>query len=116
MAFTVQAEIKKNVLLLRMQGELDHHATEKIREELLNLMEEHDITHLVLNLEELEFMDSSGLGLMLGRYKHLQKKNGSMIICAISEPVKRLFEMSGLFRIMIIESSEDQALMRLGVA
>ncbi|PPA71311.1 anti-sigma F factor antagonist [Jeotgalibacillus proteolyticus] len=116
MAFTVQAEIKKDVLLLRMQGELDHHATEKIREELLNLMDEHDIHHLVLNLSELEFMDSSGLGLMLGRYKHLQKKNGSMIVCAISEPVKRLFEMSGLFRIMIIETSEDHALMRLGVA
>ncbi|TDL34683.1 anti-sigma F factor antagonist [Jeotgalibacillus sp. S-D1] len=116
MAFTVQAEIKKDVLLLRMQGELDHHATEKIRGELITLMEEQNIRHLVLNLAELDFMDSSGLGLMLGRYKHLQKREGSMIICAISAPVKRLFEMSGLFRIMIIEPSEDQALTRLGVA
>ncbi|KIL44257.1 anti-sigma F factor antagonist [Jeotgalibacillus soli] len=116
MGFTVQAEIKKDVLLLRMQGELDHHVTEKIREELMLLMEENHIKHLILSLAELEFMDSSGLGLMLGRYKSLQKKGGSMIICSISEPVKRLFEMSGLFRIMIIESSESRALERLGVA
>lgn len=79
-------------------------------------IEENGIRHLVLNLEQLSFMDSSGLGVILGRYKQIKQKNGEMIVCAISPAVKRLFELSGLFKIIRLDESEQYALHRLGVA
>ena len=61
-------------------------------------------------------MDSSGLGVILGRYKRIKQLNGSMVICAISPSIYRLFELSGLFKILQIVDSEEQALKTLGVA
>ncbi|KIL48988.1 anti-sigma F factor antagonist [Jeotgalibacillus alimentarius] len=113
MACNVEAEVKGNVLLLRMSGELDHHEVGPIRKELIELMEKESIRHMILNLANLEFMDSSGLGLILGRYKHLQKIGGNMVLCAATPAVKRLFEMSGMYKILIVELSEERAFSRL---
>ncbi len=61
-------------------------------------------------------MDSSGLGVVLGRYKEIKQLGGEMVVCSISPAVKRLFEMSGLFKIVRLESDESFALLTLGVA
>ncbi|WP_096153638.1 MULTISPECIES: anti-sigma F factor antagonist [Bacillus] len=116
MSLSIDFEIKKNVLLIRLAGELDHHTAEALRAEASAIIEEHSITHILLNLEELSFMDSSGLGVILGRYKQVKNVGGEMVICSISPAVKRLFDMSGLFKIMRLEESEQHALSRLGVA
>ncbi|WP_404403614.1 anti-sigma F factor antagonist [Jeotgalibacillus malaysiensis] len=113
MACKVEAEVKGSVLLLRMSGELDHHEVGPIRKELADLMESDSIRHIILNLKNLEFMDSSGLGLILGRYKYLQKIGGNMVLCAATPAVKRLFEMSGMYKILMVEISEERALSRL---
>jgi len=115
-SLAIQLEAKNGVLLIRLNGELDHHTAEELRTQAENAIQKHQIKHIVLNLEELHFMDSSGLGVILGRYKQIQKNKGEMVICAISPAVKRLFEMSGLFKIMKVERSEKNALQRLGVA
>ncbi len=109
-------DIKKDVLIVRLEGELDHHEAEILRNQWKNMMYENSIKHVVLNLESLEFMDSSGLGVILGRYKEVLQLGGEMVVCAISPPVKRLFEMSGLFKIIRLEQTEQYALERLGVA
>ncbi len=116
MGLTIDLEVKEDVLCLRLGGELDHHTAEKLRKAVSKTLAVHHIQHMVLNLEHLEFMDSSGLGVILGRYKEISQMHGEMVVCAISPPVKRLFEMSGLFKIIRLESSEKFALERLGVA
>lgn len=112
----MEIEARSSVLLIRLKGELDHHTAEQLRLQAEDAIEKNGIKHIVLNLEELHFMDSSGLGVILGRYKKVKKNNGEMIICAISPAVKRLFEMSGLYKIVKVEPSEKNALQRLGVA
>ena len=112
----MEMEARSSVLLIRLKGELDHHTAEQLRLQAEDAIEKNGIKHIVLNLEELHFMDSSGLGVILGRYKKVKKNNGEMIICAISPAVKRLFEMSGLYKIVKVEPSEKNALQRLGVA
>ncbi|GIN85601.1 anti-sigma F factor antagonist [Heyndrickxia sporothermodurans] len=116
MSLTIDLEVKKEVLCIRLKGELDHHTAESLREHVSSAIEKYQIQHIVLNLEHLSFMDSSGLGVILGRYKQIKQKNGEMVVCAISPSVKRLFEMSGLFKIMRLDESEQFALERLGVA
>lgn len=108
--------IKKNVLIVRLVGELDHHEAEKLREEWRSMMYENEIKHVVLNLESLSFMDSSGLGVILGRYKETLQLGGEMVVCSVTSPVQRLFEMSGLFKIVRLEEDELFALTSLGVA
>ncbi|MEG9297411.1 anti-sigma F factor antagonist [Mangrovibacillus sp. Mu-81] len=116
MSLAINLEVKKDVLCIRLSGELDHHTAEELREKSSKLIESENIKHIILNLEELGFMDSSGLGVILGRYKQIKQKHGEMVVCAISPAVNRLFEMSGLFKIIRLEPSEENALQRLGVA
>lgn len=115
MSLSVDVEAKGRVLCIRLEGELDHHTTEELRNKIAVVIEKHDILHMVLNLEKLSFMDSSGLGVILGRYKYINSINGEMVVCAISPAVKRLFEMSGIFKIIRLEDSESYALETLGV-
>ncbi|WP_062104758.1 anti-sigma F factor antagonist [Bacillus niameyensis] len=116
MSLTIELDVKQDVLCIRLSGELDHHTAEELRNMVNETIERDQINHIILNLEKLAFMDSSGLGVILGRYKQIKLKNGEMVVCAISAPVKRLFEMSGLFKIINLETSEQMALERLGVA
>ncbi|MBS4176453.1 anti-sigma F factor antagonist [Lederbergia citrea] len=116
MSLSIDLEVMQDVLCIRLSGELDHHAAEELRRRVTESIEKDQILHIVLNLEKLTFMDSSGLGVILGRYKQIKLKHGEMVICAITPPVKRLFELSGLFKIMRLETSEQFALERLGVA
>jgi stage II sporulation protein AA (anti-sigma F factor antagonist) len=109
-------EVKQDVLIIRLSGELDHHTAEELREKVTDTLERESIRHIVFNLEHLTFMDSSGLGVILGRYKQIKNLGGEMIVCSISPTVKRLFEMSGLFKIIRLENNEQFALETLGVA
>lgn len=116
MSLVINLETKKDVLLIRLKGELDHHTAENLRNKVSDEIEKNNIHHIVLNLEELTFMDSSGLGVILGRYKQIQSQGGEMVVCSISPAVKRLFEMSGLFKIIRLVDDEQYALKSLGVA
>lgn len=116
MSLSIELEVKQEVLCIRLSGELDHHTATELRDKAARAIESHDIRHIVLNLEHVSFMDSSGLGVILGRYKQIKQVNGEMVVCAISPPIQRLFDMSGLFKIIRLEPTEENALQRLGVA
>ena len=116
MSLAIDLEVKQNVLCIRLSGELDHHTAEELRQKVTNVLENQPINHIVLNLANLSFMDSSGLGVILGRYKQIKNAGGEMVVCSISPAVKRLFEMSGLFKIIRLEPNENNALETLGVA
>ncbi|APH04533.1 anti-sigma F factor antagonist [Bacillus weihaiensis] len=116
MSLAIELDVKKSVLCIRLSGELDHHAAEELREKVTETLAAKQVQHIVLNLEKLSFMDSSGLGVILGRYKQIKAMGGEMVVCAISPAVKRLFDMSGLFKIIRLEDNEDRALEKLGVA
>ena len=116
MSLNIEMMIKHDVLCIRLDGELDHHTAEELRELASKAIEEKGIRHIVLNLEQLSFMDSSGLGVILGRYKQIKQLHGEMVVCAVSPSIRRLLDMSGLFKIIRLEQTEEFALQRLGVA
>lgn len=108
--------VKEDVLIVRLSGELDHHEAENLRNEWKDMMYENPVKHVILNLEHVTFMDSSGLGVILGRYKEVLQLGGEMVVCSVSPHVKRLFDMSGIFKIVRLAESEAFALETLGVA
>ncbi|WP_223066583.1 anti-sigma F factor antagonist [Paenibacillus caui] len=116
MKVNVEMEQHRDTLIVRLSGELDHHAADGVRMRLDEEIARGRCRHLVLSLESLQFMDSSGIGVILGRYKLIKHKGGQMVVCHVNAPVYRLFEMSGLFKIMPIYENEHDALAELEVA
>ncbi|BBN98985.1 MULTISPECIES: anti-sigma F factor antagonist [Sporolactobacillus] len=116
MSLKTELEVKYGVLCIRLEGELDHHTADELREKVNRVMDEQMVQHILLNLGNLTFMDSSGLGVILGRYKRISGLGGEMVVCSISPAVRRLFELSGMFKILRLETDEDYALHTLGVA
>lgn len=116
MSLTSYFAVKENVLVVRLSGELDHHEAGILRESWQTKLKDEAVQHVILNLEEVTFMDSSGIGVLLGRYKEIIQLGGELVVCSINPSIKRLFEMSGLFKIIRLADNEQFALDSLGVA
>jgi stage II sporulation protein AA (anti-sigma F factor antagonist) len=91
---------KKDILIVSLKGELDHHHAAEIREFLDEKLKDPSIRHLILDLQSLHFMDSSGIGVFIGRYKTISKRGGQVCITNISPHLDRMLELSGLYRIL----------------
>lgn len=115
MRLEIKIEHNREAMIVRLQGELDHHSAADLKNQMEHMIEQENINHIILSLKDLDFMDSSGLGVILGRYKQVMNKGGKMIVCDCNPSIYRLFEMSGLFKILSIEENEQIALDRLGV-
>ena len=89
-----------DALVLRLKGDLDHGAAEAIRVEVDALLADRSVHRLVLDLKELQFMDSSGVGFVIGRYKQLAKRGGSVCVTGADARMDRIFQMSGLYEIV----------------
>lgn len=109
----VELELRRRVLIVRLSGELDHHAAENLRNQVEQELDKEVAFAVLLSLEGLTFMDSSGLGVILGRYRRLNQAGGKMAACCLKPQVLRIFELSGLTRIMSIYRTEEQALEQL---
>lgn len=116
MSLSVHLFIKKDTLFIRLKGELDHHTSIELRERINILMSEYHIKNIVFNMKELGFMDSSGIGVILGRYNQVKRENGILIVCNLNNTIERIIRLSGLYKILVIAKDEEQAENYLGVA
>jgi stage II sporulation protein AA (anti-sigma F factor antagonist) len=103
-------EIRQYALLVRPKGELDLAVADEFRAALEKALESRPISFLVLNLSQVSFIDSSCLGVILGRYKRLVQINGRVSLVNAQPQVRRVLEMSGFFRIMKEYPNEEEAL------
>lgn len=101
---------KQGVLIVRLEGELDMHSAGEFRQIVDNALDKSGTKNILLNLSNVTFVDSSGLGVILGRYKHISQLGGQMITAKIQPQVAKIFELSGLFRIIKTYNSETEAL------
>lgn len=104
---------KENNLIVIMKGELDHHSTEEVRNKIDNQLDAEGVNNLILEFSQVSFMDSSGIGVVIGRYKRLKAKNGNVCIVGVSPSVKRVFELSGMFKIIGLYDNIDQAIQNI---
>ena len=93
---------KNGVLIAELYGELDHHCAEYVRNELDKRLRDAAITELVFDLKGLAFMDSSGIGVLLGRYKKINARDGSVSVMHANSHVSRILRMAGLNKIIRI--------------
>ena len=106
-SFTYEA--KGQVLIVHLPKELDHHNCRNLKYETDLLLSENYITKVVFDFTKTEFMDSSGIGVLLNRYKEMKASRGSVCYCRASSRVRRLMELSGICRLMEGYESREQA-------
>lgn len=81
-------------------GELDHHVADQVKRELDNAIRKYKNANLILDLKNLSFMDSSGLGVILGRYKKIKAYGNTMYIKNANKQIEKVFDVSGIYRII----------------
>ena len=105
---SVVCDMHNSVLEVAINGEIDHHSAAEIRENLDNMIAETRPKSLVLELSDIDFMDSSGLGLVLGRYRRLQEIGAKMFIKNPSVRIEKILAMAGVDKLIrIIRTSEQ---------
>lgn len=87
-------------LIVRLAGELDHCCAVSVRRELDRLIADPQIHTLVLDFAALQFMDSSGIGVILGRYRQMRDRCGALCVINMNRHIARIFHMSGMDRII----------------
>ena len=92
-------------LCVALSGEIDHCAAEGLRQELERLLADKSISVLTLDFSQVSFMDSSGVGMIIGRYKTMAARGGRVTAYGLKAPVDRLFRMAGLHRIITVEDA-----------
>ena len=95
--------VENGKMTLCLSGEIDHHSALMLRQAADDLIYRHRPLEVVLDLSGIEFMDSSGLGFIMGRYALLKKLGGTIIIKAPNDRVKKIIALAGLERIIRIE-------------
>jgi len=96
----IKTRVYKNSLYLILNGELDEHSAVYTRETLDNILDKESYNQVVVDLNELEFMDSTGIGVMIGRYKKLKQNDIPLYLVNPNKHIDKIFEMTGLYRIM----------------
>ncbi|MDD3364156.1 MAG: anti-sigma F factor antagonist [Syntrophomonas sp.] len=105
----MELELKqiRNTLLVRVKGEMDMLVAEKLRKEIDRKLETKQITNLVINLEKVTFIDSSGLGVIIGRYKKISSVSGKMYIVGASTSVRKILMFSGINKLISLYNNEQ---------
>lgn len=93
-------EIQKRCLVIYLNGELDHHNAIQIREEADRLVERNHIKHIIFDFSGTDFMDSAGIGVIMGRYKKVIFIGGKIAVTNVKSSVDRIFRLSGLYKII----------------
>jgi len=89
-------------LTVVLEGELDHHNIKDVREVIDLRIERARPSHLIMDLRGVPFSDSSGIALVLGRYKLMAAAKGSMEIRNVSPQIKKIFLLSGVDKLMAV--------------
>lgn len=106
----VEMETVRDTLMVRIKGELDLAVAEELRALIDNRLKKDKPQTLILDLDGVSFIDSSGLGVIIGRYKKVQGMGGKMYIVRARPTVSRILEFSGIKKLIPVYATEKELL------
>ena len=104
---SVRTEINGKVLTAYLEGEIDHHTARNMREVIDASILSCAPEMLVLDFKNVSFMDSSGIGLVMGRYKELSKCGGELHITNTTPHITKVMKLAGIERLAVIGKVEN---------
>lgn len=99
----MELEYLGTTLVAKLYGEFDQSCAKKIREKLDAEISSHGMKNLVVDFDKVSFMDSSGIGMLIGRYKQVKARGGRMLIIRTKPQVDKVIELSGIKKLIDIE-------------
>ena len=96
----MEIEAAGDRLTARIKGELDHHSAAQARAQLDALLTDERIRELRIDLRGLTFMDSTGIGVLISKYKQLKGADSRLYVRKPSKSIDKIFNMAGLYSIM----------------
>ncbi len=96
----IKSKVYNKTLYVLLCGELDEHSATHTRLTLDKLFSGSDFEQIIIDLSELDFMDSTGIGVLIGRYKRMKNRHIPIFICNPSKHAEKIFKMTGLYEIM----------------
>lgn len=95
----VRCEGSNEVVTAYLCGEIDHHIAKELRENIDQSVDIHNPKLLILDFTDVTFMDSSGIGLIMGRYKKISQTGGRLEVQGASQSIERVIKIAGLDRL-----------------
>ncbi len=87
-------------LVAKLTGELDHHTAPLLRDRLDREISLNNTVNIVLDFDGVTFMDSSGIGVIVGRYRQISARGGKVMVIRVKPQVDKILEISGLKKIL----------------
>ncbi|MDD6572901.1 MAG: anti-sigma factor antagonist [Thermoflexaceae bacterium] len=90
-------------MIIRVGEELDHHITKELRENIDTMIDKGIVKNIAFDFSTTGFMDSAGIGLIMGRYKKIEPLGGSISIVGTNPAIERIIRISGIHKIIRME-------------
>ena len=103
-----QFQVKGRTLVIRMPKELDHHTTGQIPQKADRMIGERNIQRIEFDFRDTGFMDSAGIGMIMGRYKLMRSLGGKVTAIHVNQRVRRILLLSGIYKIVGIYEDTPQ--------
>jgi len=100
---SVEINVTGEVVTAHLGGELDHHTAREMREAIDNAIELNMPTLLILDFKDVSFMDSSGIGLVMGRYRNLVKSGAELHITEAPPQIYKMMKLAGIEKLAKLE-------------
>lgn len=97
------------VLVINLQGEVDVYTAPQLKQEIIDQLGA-GANQIVVNLAGVQYLDSTGLGVLIGGLKRAREKDGELTLICPNQRIYRIFEITGLSKIFDIYQSEEEAL------
>ncbi len=101
---------KGTTLIIRIMEDMDHHSAQYLRQKIDNEIVKATVKNIIFDFSCVNFMDSSGIGVVVGRYKNIQKLNGRAAIVNANPKLMQIFEMSGVLKIIPAYNDLEKAI------
>ena len=101
----------KRTIMVKINTEIDHHTAAQIRKSVDAKIKSSNAINVIFDFSDVDFMDSSGIGVIMGRYKITKILGGKVILFGVRKNIRRIIEMSGIDKLVSICATSKDALM-----
>ncbi len=100
-------------LIVTIEGEVDHHTSVEIREKVDREYQKRRTRNIIFDFTNIQFMDSSGIGVLMGRYRNVMILGGNIALYGVGDQVDRVLSVSGIYKIVKNYNTIDEAILNL---
>lgn len=93
---------ENGILIAKINGEIDNYVVKEFREKIDQSILINNLKYLIIDFENVSFIDSSGIGFVIGRYNLMKKEKGFIVLCNINSYCEKIFKISGILRLINI--------------